>query len=440
MRSWIERTLGEFSEEQVLQHAAFGPGASFLLRRPERALSYKYSGRPESTLGNARLAAAAIGSSPLWTREAGISGDPCDGLHIVAGNRVVTVPKNRKTDRTIAIEPRMNIYIQKGIGHMMRVRLRRKGINLNDQRINQEYARVGSITGEYATVDLSMASDTVARVVPHLLLPEAWVLALEQCRSPFGLLPSGKYIKYQKFSSMGNGYTFELESLIFSALCEAIIYIHGEEGDRFSVYGDDIIFPSRLVDQLMSYLDWLGFMPNQKKTHVAGPYRESCGKHYFSGSDVTPFYIRRPVQGLHDLFLVHNNLWRWGDRTGVDVSVTLDRLKKLAPAKWRKPRLPDGFGDGAFIGHVDELRLDKHPYGWESWTAWTLSNVAKRDLEGDDPSGSLVASLALMEKQDGYFRETSVSSNRERRKLTKVNIPRFPAVPPKFERKPFWLE
>lgn len=424
MRHWIERTLGEYSEEQVLQQSAFGPGATFLLRRPERALSYKYSGRPESTWGNARLAEAAIGLSPLWKRESGLSGDPCDGVHTVAGNRVVTVPKNRKTHRTIAIEPRMNIYIQKGIGALIRARLRRKGINLSDQTVNQKWAHYGSVNGTYATVDLSMASDTIARVIPHILLPEPWVMALEQCRSPFGLLPSGKWLKYQKFSSMGNGATFELETLIFSALCEAIIYVYGEKGDRFSVYGDDIIFPTQLIGYLFEYLEWLGFKPNPKKTHFEGDYRESCGKHYYRGCDVTPFYIRRPVKDLADLFLLHNNGWRWGQRTGIDVSFALSELKALAPAAWRKPRLPDGFGDGAFIGNVDELQLDSHPYGWESWTARVLTTVAKRELE--DPSGSIIASLALMEQQESRLREVQVSSNRERRVVGKMTIPRSP--------------
>lgn len=426
MQHWIERCLGEYSEEQVLQHAAFGPGATFLLRRSERALSYKYSGKPESTLGNARLAQSAIGESPLWKRESGMSGDPCSGVHTVAGNRVVTVPKNRKTHRTIAIEPRMNIYIQKGIGQMIRQRLRRKGIDLSDQTVNQKWAHYGSVNGTYATVDLSMASDTVARVLPHLLLPEPWVVALEQSRSPFGLLPSGNWIKYQKFSSMGNGYTFELETLIFSALCEAIIYVHGEKEHRFSVYGDDIIFPTQLVGHLLEYLSYLGFNPNAKKTHYEGDYRESCGKHYYRGCDVTPFYIRRPVTDLSQLFLLHNNVWRWADRMGRDVSSTLSGLKALAPAKWRKPRLPDGFGDGAFIGAVDELRLDSHPYGWESWQAEVLTTVAKRELE--EPSGSLIASLALMEQQDSAFREVQVSSNRERRVTSKMAIPRFPPI------------
>lgn len=442
MRSWIERCLGDISEEQVCNHAAFGPGATFLLRRKHRAMAYKYSGTPESTLGNARLARAAIGESPLWTREAGFTGNPSDGLHIVAGNRVVTVPKNRKTDRTIAIEPRMNIYIQKGIGSMMRSRLRRKGVNLNDQTVNQVLAREGSVTGRLATVDLSMASDTVARVLPHILLPETWVALLEQSRSPFGLLPSGQYIKYQKFSSMGNGYTFELESLIFSALCASLIKVHGGKGDRFSVYGDDIIISSNLVPHLLSYLDWLGFTPNQKKSHWVGGYRESCGKHYFHGSDVTPFYIRRPVKDLSDLFLVHNNVWRWGERTLIDVSETVRGLRRLAPSKWRKPRLPDGFGDGAFIGHVDELQLNSHPYGWDCWQAEVLGTVAKRDLE--DPSGSSVASLALMERRcrenqhgtfnryfpvtdEELFQELSVSSNRERRAVIKTTVPRTPA-------------
>lgn len=388
--------LGKFDWDEAAKFFAFGPGATTRLTRGESFAAYKYSGIPESTSGNAGLATCAIRMVPLWNQSVQLSAETlgASGLvSVVPGNSIIAVPKNYKTNRTIAKEPCMNIYIQKGIGRVIRSRLHRVGVDLNDQTRNQRAALQGSLTGELATVDLSMASDTLAYEVVSWLLPNDWWYALEQCRSPIGVLPSGKMINYQKFSSMGNGYTFELESLIFWAICQQVCRPNINETDSsVCVFGDDLIIPSIHYDALVKRLSEAGFTPNMKKSFSSGPYRESCGKHYFQGSDVTPFYVRKPVQELDRLFLVHNNVYRWGERTGVDVSELLVQIRSLAPAKWRIPRLPDGYGDGAFIGPVDTLRLDSHPYGWEYWQikALTRSSV---ELEGDLPVGQLIASL-----------------------------------------------
>jgi len=319
---------------------------------------------------------------------------PDDSLvAIVPGNSIITVPKNYKTDRTIAKEPDMNIYVQKGIGAVIRRRLKRVGIDLDDQRRNQEGARIGSLTGQLATIDLSMASDTVALELVSFLLPNDWWWALEQCRSPVGVLPDGTHLVYQKVSSMGNGFTFELESLLFWCVCQQVCQSNVNEKDsRILVYGDDIVVPTDQAEEVLRRLWQAGFKPNLNKTYVDGPYRESCGKHYFQGSDITPFYVRKPVRSLDRLFLVHNNVYRWSGRTAVDCEEVLTRLRKLAPAKWREPRLPDGFGDGAFIGAVDELRLDSHPYGWEFWHVKALA-VSQQQLADDLPVGQMIASL-----------------------------------------------
>ena len=388
--------LGKFCWDECAEFFAFGPGATTRLTRSESFAAYKYSGIPESTSGNAVLASCAIRSIPLWNQSVQLSAEEKGiiGLvSVVPGNSIIAVPKNYKTDRTIAKEPCMNIYVQKGIGRVIRHRLNRVGVDLNDQTRNQRAAREGSITGALATVDLSMASDTLSYEVVSWLLPNDWWFALEQCRSPVGVLPSGTQVKYQKFSSMGNGYTFELESLIFWAILQQVCKPNVNETDpSVCVYGDDLIVPSMHYEPLVERLSQAGFTPNMKKSFAVGPYRESCGKHYFNGSDVTPFYVRKPVRELDRLFLMHNNVYRWGERTGVDVSDLCEKLRRLAPAKWRDPRLPDGYGDGAFIASIDALRLDSHPHGWECWQVKALTR-SSLELEGDLPTGQLIASL-----------------------------------------------
>jgi len=395
----VKGTLGSFSWDECQRFFAFGPGATTRLTRAKAAAAYKYSGKPESTSGNAVLASCAIRMNPLWKQSALLQGeDPDDLVKVVCGNSIIAVPKNYKTDRTIAKEPCMNIYIQKGIGRVIRNRLKHVGINLNSQEANQEAARKGSVTGGLATIDLSMASDTLSFGLVEFLLPNDWWWALEQCRSPVGVLPSGEVLTYQKFSSMGNGYTFELETLIFWAICQEVCSANNIEktDSRVLVYGDDIVVPSDKAESVLLRLFQAGFKPNPEKTFLSGPYRESCGKHYFLGHDITPFYVRKPVKALHRLFLVHNNVYRWGDRGGIDVISILTGLRKLAPAKWRIPRLPDGFGDGAFIGLIEDLRLDSHPYGWECWVVEALL-VSQDQLDNDLPFGQFIASLLAMD-------------------------------------------
>ena len=380
--------LGPFSLNAMAGSFGWGPGSTTRVRRSEADAAYKYSGKPETTYNNAAFAEAAIRCNPLWTQSI-LSQDECPDGRLtteVPGNRVVTVPKNYKTDRTIAIEPCMNIFVQKGIGAVMRRRLNAAGCNLNDQTRNQRLARIGALSGLLATVDLSMASDTLSREFVSRFIRADWLMALEQSRSQFGVLPSGEKIFYQKFSSMGNGYTFELESLIFYSLALAHCRIHGAETQRVSVYGDDIIIPSAVTDSFLALLRFCGFKPNEKKTHKDGSFRESCGKHYFLEHDVTPFYVRKPVSALEDLFLVHNNLYRWVLRVLPDrfeeFVPLLKSIRRLAPAKWRRARLPDGFGDGAFIGTFDEACPRRHQFGWEAWVISIYSPFSKRvDVE-----------------------------------------------------------
>lgn len=396
VRARVKDVLGRFDWDECSKFFAFGPGATTRLSRKKSSAAYKYSGIPESTSGNAILASCAITMMPIWKQIVlDRGGDPNCLVQVVDGNSIITVPKNYKTDRTIAIEPCMNMYIQKGIGRVIRRRLSRVGVNLNDQSINQRAAREGSLTGQLATLDLSMASDTVSAELVRWLLPIEWLEALEQCRSPLGVLPSGNLIQYQKFSSMGNGYTFELESLIFWAIAQECAHPFNrlEKDTSICVYGDDIVIPTHLYGPLVERLAEVGFTANPSKSYDSGPYRESCGKHYFLGIDITPFYVRKPVRILFRLFLCHNNVYRWAETAGLEVSSILEQLKNLAPARWRRPRLPDGFGDGAFIGAVDDLRLDSHPKGWECWQTECLARVQIEQDILNSPDGQLIASL-----------------------------------------------
>lgn len=207
-------------------------------------------------------------------------------IRITDSNRLEFVPKDFKTYRTIACEPVGNLPFQLAVDQWLKARLRRVlNIDLSDQSCNQELARKGSLNGTYATVDLAMASDTLAfNVIPYLF-PEEWYNTLCSLRSRC-YNHRELHGVYAKFSSMGNGFTFSVETLVFSAACVAV-------GSRsFKVYGDDIVIESSLYEPLVAVLSFLGFQPNEEKSFHTGPFRESCGVDYHTGVNIRPFFIK----------------------------------------------------------------------------------------------------------------------------------------------------
>ena len=172
------------------------------------------------------------------------------------------------------------------------------------QEHHQRLAREASVRGHLTTDDLRSASDCVTLALTKLLTPQAWFEAFYRLRSHVGTLPDGSQITYEKISSMGNGYTFELETLLFYALVRAVC---GKEG-TVSVYGDDLIYPSQFVGPVRELLAFCGFETNVEKSFATGPFRESCGGHYFKGHDVTPFYLAQLPTTWAGIIELHNNL------------------------------------------------------------------------------------------------------------------------------------
>jgi hypothetical protein len=361
----------EFSWDRVEVHCGVGPGATTSLPRLRSDAFYKFGNKPDVTEDCSLLGWLAVYRQPVWFetlagfRPTGdwavdyLAAPPEVLFRLVPGNQVTTVPKNAKTDRVIAIEPDLNMYLQKGLGGLIRRRLRSVGIDLNDQSINQRLARKGSLDDSLATVDFSSASDTISIGIVEALLPRDWCCALKQVRSPVGTLPDGSIIQYEKFSSMGNGYTFELESLIFWALARSVCDLLGVK-DIVAVYGDDLIVSNS--PQVEHALKWAfsraGFTLNEKKSHWRGAFRESCGKHYFHGDDVTPFYIRKVLRTIWDVYSLANNIRRWA-RLGYGLDSRVrpvhDLIVDVIPRSYRY-LIPDGMGDVGLIADWDEAR------------------------------------------------------------------------------------
>jgi hypothetical protein len=219
----------------------------------------------------------------------------------------VSVPKNAKTDRIICAEPTGNIFLQKALGEIIRQKLRRFGVDLNDQSINQRASQRAFKEG-LATIDLKGASDHLSYEVVRDLLPLNWFLLLDDLRvsRSKGINSDGTETRLEKFSSMGNGFTFELESLIFYAITSVI-----DDPLYVSVYGDDIICRAAVVDQVIDGLLLIGFPINKDKSFIKGNFFESCGTFWFKGHDVTPFFQKEILDNDHELIRCANRISRW---------------------------------------------------------------------------------------------------------------------------------
>ncbi|DAD52479.1 RNA-directed RNA polymerase [ssRNA phage SRR5467090_3] len=286
------------------------------------------------------------------------------------------VPKNAKTDRAIMVEPWLNSIVQLAVGDYMARRLKAFGVDLTDQERNKSLAREGSLTGALATLDLSSASDSISTGLVEHLLPPDWFDFLLRFRTGVVVESDGSVTRLQKFSSMGNGFTFPLESLVFWALTRACC----NRRETVSVYGDDIICPTHRVDKVLSVLTATGFLVNQEKSFWTGPFRESCGGDYLSGIDVRPCFIKGPLTG-HDMFRLHNFYMRDLDRELASVvrKHIDDSIALLGP---------DGFGDGVLVGYQwDAIRKSNHlanGYGGVVFESWCYKKRNfKRRLPGD---------------------------------------------------------
>lgn len=258
------------------------------------------------------------------------------GHRIVAGNRLSFVPKTPEISRSICTEPTLNMYLQKGIGYVLEKWLKDKfKINLSRQPdLNRRLAQRGSIDGSFGTIDLSSASDSVSLLMLQEILPAELLGWLNLARSPTVTFPDGCVTKLHMVSSMGNGFTFPLETLLFSTIVLACYRVLGikPKYDRggpsnWAVFGDDIIVRKDAYDFVVRSLKLFGFTPNDHKSFNSGEFRESCGGDYFRGHDIRGVYCKSLLTSA-DVYSLINRLIRWSARTNVLVTQTMSLLKR----------------------------------------------------------------------------------------------------------------
>jgi hypothetical protein len=321
----------------------FGPGATTQVKKKDASALNKLSQRFCCSEDLLRIVDSILGELPAWTQATPEYMPDCD-LRI-EDSRIDFVRKTCKTDRTIAVEPMLNSMVQLATGDHIASRLRKVGVDLRDQTLNQRLALRGSVQGDLATLDLSSASDTVSCGLVESLLPFDWWDFLRAQRSSYSLIEQNgekERIRLEKFSTMGNGFTFALESLIFYALASACAEeTVGTSQWGVSVYGDDIIVPVQAYSLLVEVLTACGFIVNEKKSFSSGPFRESCGKDYFSGTLVRPVFQKTALDA-QSLFKLHNFFVRLYDfeSTSIIIAFISEELAIYGP---------DGYGDGHLL-------------------------------------------------------------------------------------------
>jgi len=233
-------------------------------------------------------------------------------LVVVQHNKIAFVPKDADCDRTIASEPLINQFLQLAVDGWMKKMLAKVGLDLTKQRPNQLMAREGSrLSGfnPYCTADLKNASGSIFTEVVKELFPPAWFVMLNALRSPSWMIDNREPEKYHGFVSMGNGYCFPVETLIFASICSAAHVYTGTTPD-FRVYGDDIIVRQNESGILQEYLRYFGFELNPDKSFFFGPFRESCGADWYDGEPVRPVYFDDALDTLEQRIRAHNALVR----------------------------------------------------------------------------------------------------------------------------------
>ena len=267
------------------------------------------------------------------------------GTRQIEGSRLTTVPKNEDTERTIAIEPSGNMCLQLAAGMYLEGALRHIGLDIRNQQLkNIAMAKRGSIKGDVATLDLKSASDMISIDLVRALMPDVWFDLLMKLRSPTITVcgdgkssDSGVQVELNMISTMGNGFTFPLMTLLIVALIYGYRCTRGGpnlyiDWTNTCVFGDDIIIPTHEYAGFVDVLTKAGLVVNLDKSYSEGYFRESCGGDFLNGVDITPFYVKSLVSEA-DVYVVINQVMNWAFRVNLRMHRTLTLLRSFIDGK-----------------------------------------------------------------------------------------------------------
>lgn len=309
-RSIAQRVLGQLSYDDWFSECKHGPNTTLGVPFNDSGNSRKFL-PPWSATENAVgvfehylrydiLLSKSLGESMPDLRQ---SGGIWKYVDLCQSSRLTTVPKNQETDRTIAIEPTVNMFLQQGLGRVIAEKLQVYGVDIETQQdVHRKWAFEASLTRKKATIDFSSASDCVGTELLKYLLPPVWFEAVSAVRCD-SVTVEGSQIKLPCIATMGNATTFVLETLVFYCLAVASVMKHPrsvlpewEDFKSVSVFGDDCIVPSEAAPAFIEACKSVGFIVNEDKSFIDTyePFRESCGADFLSGYNVRPVMLTGP--------------------------------------------------------------------------------------------------------------------------------------------------
>lgn len=354
----------------------FGPGSSYAIKGQHINLLDKLERQPSISEGCKHFISFILENT---TYSDHIDLDACT---VVNHNYFSWVPKKFDQLRGICIENDLNVVGQKFVGNRLRKSLRRKAYDLNNQHaLHKEAVRLCSLVHNsaerlpLATRDLRNASNSIARNVVKYCFPPIWHHAMNLTRSHKTQI--GNLIhENELFSSMGNGFTFEMETILFLAVLMTLPHndFLRKEGTQIvghiSVFGDDIICHEDDVALLDERLLYLGFEINHEKSFATGPFKESCGADFWDGHDVRPIYLRGnndDENNIESVYGLANKIRRISRRI---FGRCPERSRFARAYKYCRNRLPTQFWikgpEYGAIGDGDSGLIEFKPTSWYS--------------------------------------------------------------------------
>jgi len=253
-------------------------------------------------------------------------GQGCGNTH-----RGLQVPKNWAVYRGVSMEPIGMMFAQKGGFNALSSYFRTSPVlrriwAVSSEDRNRRLAQAGSRTGNWATIDLSNASDTVRLKQMTHWLRNTCLYPFLNLRTDFYQCPpnedvgNGSVYRVSKLAPMGSALCFPFEVVAFTLIAIASwliargldrVFLSLSFDERLAliskcpitIYGDDIVTRTDCAEVTLSRLTKLGFQPNVEKSFYnskgfRGFFRESCGGEYLNGYDVTPVKISRKFSSL----------------------------------------------------------------------------------------------------------------------------------------------
>lgn len=324
------------------------------------------------------------------------------------GSKLSSVPKNAETNRTICTEPSLNMFYQLGAGREIEGLLKRfYNIDLSLQPdINREMAQIGSKCGKFATIDLKSASDTISTKLVRYLLPKRTYELLDSLRSKITCY-GDEVIELSMFSSMGNGFTFPLQTLLFATLVRSVYRSMGitpcshGQSRNYSVFGDDIICLSEAYYKVCQMLSYCGFLVNDEKSFASGAFRESCGSDFLQGHDIRAVFLKE-IKNESQVYSAFNRIARWSAKYSINTTSSLLYLKGLVKFRPVPLDAADTAGFKLPLTFVSARKCDANGALYYSG----LSAEPRRRFVGGDysgnPNGAIVCFIG------GYVRDHHV--------------------------------